>query len=350
MADDAKLDDVFEVSGPIEVKEDDGKVTMTAAAGRAFPSVVLKQCPLSEGTKWYYEFVFGGDEEQIMAQIGFADSEFAAIPGRGSGVGDDAHSWGCDLMRLRKWGTAGTPYAADLVLAAEDVVGCTLDLDAKTISYSVNGKDLGVAFEGVSDSDGLSPAVNVSNTAAREQLIAMYRDNSVKKEDKKWPDAVEYFSLSLAESALKHRPDGCRLFTECTVFKAMAICEGLSEYSFLQYREDFAFMDTVIMMQKEEEFDAILGAVDADTLVVCDFWATWCGPCVYVAPLYHAISEEFKNVVFLKADVDALKGLSQREGIQAMPTFKFYKNKEEVHMVRGANIEAIKEAVQKYSQ
>ena len=48
MADDAKLDDVFEVSGPIEVKEDDGKVTMTAAAGRAFPSVVLKQCPLSE--------------------------------------------------------------------------------------------------------------------------------------------------------------------------------------------------------------------------------------------------------------------------------------------------------------
>ena len=55
-------------------------------------------------------------------------------------------------------------------------------------------------------------------------------------------------------------------------------------------------------------------------------------------------------MVFLKADVDALKGLSQREGIQAMPTFKFYKNKKEVHMVRGANAAAIKEAVQKYSQ
>ena len=111
---------------------------------------------LYQGTKWYYEFVFGGDGDKILAQIGFADSEFKAVADRGQGVGDDDHSWGCDLMRLRKWGTAGTPYAADLELKAKDIVGCTLDLDAKTISYSVNGKDLGVAFEGVSDSDGLS--------------------------------------------------------------------------------------------------------------------------------------------------------------------------------------------------
>ena len=111
---------------------------------------------LCQGTKWYYEFVFGGDGDKILAQIGFADSEFKAVADRGQGVGDDDHSWGCDLMRLRKWGTAGTPYAADLELKAKDIVGCTLDLDAKTISYSVNGKDLGVAFEGVSDSDGLS--------------------------------------------------------------------------------------------------------------------------------------------------------------------------------------------------
>ena len=71
------------------------------------------------------------------------------------GVGDDDHSWSVDLRSLKKWGTAGIPFANDLVLKSKDIVGCTLDLDTKTISISVNGKDLGVAFKGVEDSDGL---------------------------------------------------------------------------------------------------------------------------------------------------------------------------------------------------
>merc|ERR1711997_885425 len=75
-----------------------------------------------------------------------------------------------------------------------------------------------------------------------------------------------------------------------------------------------------------------------------------CGPCIYVAPLYHAISEEFRDVVFLKADVDKLAKLSSDQGIQAMPTFKFYKAGKEVHMVRGGNAAAVKEAVEKYSK
>merc|ERR1712173_399623 len=221
--------------------------------------------------------------------------------------------------------------------------------DAKTISYSVNGKDLGVAFEGVQDSDGLFPAVSLANGAVREQIITLYRDQTVA--DKKYPDPVHLYTLCVAGNAMQHRPDGgCRLFTECTVFKAMAICEGLKEYSFAQYKEDFAFMDTVIKLQKDEDFDTVLNAVDENTLVVCDFWATWCGPCVMVAPKYHAISEEFKNVVFLKADVDKLSTLSQNQGIQAMPTFKFFKNKKEVHMIRGADADGVREAVKKFSQ
>ena len=48
MADDAKLDEVFEASGPIEVKEADGDIKMSAAEGRAFPSAVLKGCPLTK--------------------------------------------------------------------------------------------------------------------------------------------------------------------------------------------------------------------------------------------------------------------------------------------------------------
>ena len=63
MADDAKLDEVFDVSGPIEVKEADGDIKMTAAEGRAFPSAVLKGCPL---TKVYGAFRLCDDVQIVF--------------------------------------------------------------------------------------------------------------------------------------------------------------------------------------------------------------------------------------------------------------------------------------------
>lgn len=61
-------------------------------------------------------------------------------------MGDHPHSWAYDGVRARRWNgeEEGVAYGAHWSPGA--VVGCVLDADAGTVSFSLNGSDLGVAF------------------------------------------------------------------------------------------------------------------------------------------------------------------------------------------------------------
>lgn len=65
----------------------------------------------------------------------------------------------------------------------------------------------------------------------------------------------------------------------------------------------------------------------ADKPVVVDFWADWCGPCKFVAPIMEQLSEEFKDTAVIgKLNVDENHEISSRYGIRAIPTVLFFKN------------------------
>ena len=81
---------------------------------------------------------------------------------------------------------------------------------------------------------------------------------------------------------------------------------------------------------------------------VVDFGATWCGPCQRIAPVFQKLAEEMPDVVFVKVDVDENEETAGACGIQAMPTFQYYKNGAKVHEFSGASEDKIKEAIAKF--
>ena len=61
--------------------------------------------------------------------------------------------------------------------------------------------------------------------------------------------------------------------------------------------------------------------------VFCDFWATWCGPCRMLAPVFEEISEKYADkAVFVKLDVDENEEAAIKYGITSIPNIIAFKN------------------------
>lgn len=102
----------------------------------------------------------------------------------------------------------------------------------------------------------------------------------------------------------------------------------------------------VHIVSSENEIDNILKTTKG--LVVVDVFATWCGPCKALSPKLDKMESEYKNVVFLKVDVDEVPAFADNHGVSAMPTILFMKDGWELERVAGANEPAIRNAINKH--
>lgn len=100
-----------------------------------------------------------------------------------------------------------------------------------------------------------------------------------------------------------------------------------------------------------QEFTSML---DRTKVVIVDAYATWCGPCQWIAPKIEHLDRHYgssvygdENVKFVKVDVD--KGgrtIATKLRISAMPTFLIFVNGEQVDRLSGANYKSLKHKIE----
>ncbi len=83
----------------------------------------------------------------------------------------------------------------------------------------------------------------------------------------------------------------------------------------------------------DENFDEL---IQEHENVIIDFWATWCGPCKMMEPVYDELAKEYNDVLFGKVNTENNPQTTSKFGIQAIPAFIFIKNGQPVNQINGA--------------
>ncbi|KAK0479563.1 putative thioredoxin [Armillaria novae-zelandiae] len=78
--------------------------------------------------------------------------------------------------------------------------------------------------------------------------------------------------------------------------------------------------------------------IDGPKPVVVDFWATWCGPCKMIGPVFKKLAEkpEFAAVEFYTVDIDEQPNIMEEVQVSSMPTFLAFKDGNKIATSIGA--------------
>ena len=93
-------------------------------------------------------------------------------------------------------------------------------------------------------------------------------------------------------------------------------------------------LDIVVPSVTNENFGSLV--LNTETLVLVEFFATWCGPCEDLDSKMVELANDYAGVVkFFKLIVDDNRLAPYNYEIQGLPTVLFFKNGEQIDRLLG---------------
>lgn len=83
----------------------------------------------------------------------------------------------------------------------------------------------------------------------------------------------------------------------------------------------------------EKNFDTIL---NKEKLILIDFWAEWCGPCVMMNSIIEKFASESKNIKVVKVNADFNRKIAETYQVRGLPQFILIENGKEINRYAGA--------------